>query len=118
MTSVRLRVKPGVELQLEVVLVGEHPARLKEALEEVLQALDDAFGLRIGRLAKPPADTQLPAQRRELLRWTAAVAVDASLAIADQCLRQRPSDHRQRRMPASRSGVCLVNISAAAPARE
>ena len=29
-----------------------------------------------------------------------------------------PSDHRQRAIPASRSGVCLENTSAPAPARE
>ncbi len=29
-----------------------------------------------------------------------------------------PSDHRQRQMPNSRSGVCLENTTAPAPARE
>ena len=45
-----------VELELEVELVRERPAGLEVALDEALQPLDDALGLRIGRLAELPVD--------------------------------------------------------------
>ena len=91
----------------------------KLRLRVALQPLDGALGLRIGRLAEPPVDPQLAAEGGELLRRPAAMAVrcrpggprPASAAAP-------PSDHRQRAIPASRSGVCLEKTSAPAPARE
>ena len=78
--------KPRVELVLEVQLVREAAARLEVRLGIALQALDDALGLRVGRLAEQPIHAQLSAQRGELLARSAAVAVDAGLAIPDQRL--------------------------------
>ena len=49
--------EPCVELQLEVELVGEAPAGLEAALEEVLQPLDNALGLRVARLAEKNQST-------------------------------------------------------------
>jgi hypothetical protein len=83
-----------------------------------VQALDGALGLRIGRLAEPPADPELAAERSEGLGGTSVAGVDAGLAIPDQGLRQGPSDHRQRAIPQSRSGICLENTNVPAPARE
>ena len=88
MTDVRALRKPRVELQLEIELVRERPAGLETALDEVLQPLDDALGLRVGRRAELPVDLQLAAERRELLARPAAVAVDAGLAVPDQRLGQ------------------------------
>ena len=65
--GVRALGEPGVELELEVELVRERPAGLEAALDEVLQPLDDALGLRIGRRAEVPVDPQLAAERGELL---------------------------------------------------
>ena len=59
------------------------------------------------------------AERGERLGRAAAAGVQPGLAIPDQRLAAAPpSDHRQRRIPNSRSGVCLEKISAPAPARE
>ena len=79
---------PGVELVLEVELVGKHAAGLEVGLRVALPALDDALGLRIARPAEVPADPQLAAERGELLGRAAVVGVDAGLAIPDQRLRQ------------------------------
>ncbi len=73
---------------LVAALVGEAAPALEVGLQIALQALDDALGLGIGRLAEPPPDPQLAAERRELRRRAAAVAVDAGLAIPDQRLRE------------------------------
>src|SRR5712691_6056262 len=81
-------LKPGVELELVVAFVGEAATTLEVGLQIALQPLDDALGLRIGRLAEPPSDLQLATQRRELAGRASAVAVDAGLAIPDQRLRQ------------------------------
>src|SRR5215213_1463607 len=97
MTDVRALRKPRVELQLEIELVRERPAGLETALDEVLQPLDDALGLRVGRGAELPVDLQLAAEHRELLARPAAVAVDAGLAVPDQRLghrSQRPQTAR------------------------
>jgi hypothetical protein len=85
---VRALGEPGVELQLEVALVGEGTARLKALLDEVLQALDDALGLRIRRLTEVPIDPELPAERRELVGRAALAGVQPGLAIPDQQLGQ------------------------------
>ena len=90
MPCIRALRKPGVELELEVKLVRERPAGLKAALDEVLQPLDDALGLRVARLAEMPVDFQLPAERRELLARSLAVTMDAGLTVPDQRLRQCP----------------------------
>src|SRR5438874_1157984 len=45
-------VDPGVKLQLEIDLVGERAAALEALLQELLQALDDALGLRSARWQK------------------------------------------------------------------
>jgi hypothetical protein len=103
---------------LVVELVGEHASGLERALHEVLQALDGALGLRVGRLAEAPVELEPAAERGEPLSRTAVAGVQARLAIPDQRLREPPSDHRQRAIPQSRSGVCLVKTSAPAPARE
>ena len=115
---VRALIEPRVELQLKVQLIGERAAGLKGALDEVLQALDDALGLRVGRLAEMPTDAQLTAERGELIARAAAVTVDAGLTVPDQRLRQRAQRPQTARIPANRSGVCLLKINAPAPARE
>jgi hypothetical protein len=81
--------EPCVELQLEVELVGKAPAGLEAALEEVLQPLDNALGLRVARLAKEPVDAQRAAERGELRRRPPAAGVKPGLLIPDQRLRQR-----------------------------
>jgi hypothetical protein len=88
---VRARVdlrKPGIELVLEVQLVGEGAPALEVRLRIALQALDGALGLRAGRLAEPPPDSELAAEGGEGLRRSAVVAVDARLAVPDQRPRQ------------------------------
>jgi len=52
-------LKPGVELELVVAFVGEAATTLEVGLQIALQPLDDALGLRTGRLAEPPSDLQL-----------------------------------------------------------
>jgi hypothetical protein len=79
---------PGVELQLEVKLVGEDPARLEALLHEVLQALNDALGLRVRWLAEVPVHAQLSAERRVFLGRTILAGVQSGLAIRDQQLGQ------------------------------
>ena len=86
---VRAVVKPAVRLQLAVQLVCERPAGFEGAFHEVLQALDDAFGLRVTRVAEVPVDAQLPAERREVVGRSAARRVQAGLAIPHQRLRKR-----------------------------
>ncbi len=120
-TGLRPRIRalePAVELQLVVALVGERSAAFKVGLQVALHALDDASGLRIGRLAEPPPDLQLAAERRELRCRSAVVAVDAGLAVPNQRLRQAAQRPQTPYVPQSRSGVCLEKISAPAPARE
>ena len=63
----------------EVQLVSEATAGLKAAFHEVLQALDDALGLRVTRIAEVPVDAQLPAEGGELDRRSAARRVQAGL---------------------------------------
>src|SRR5215207_5456390 len=99
MPCVRALREPGVELELEVERVGERPARLEAALDEVLQPLDDPLCLRVARRAEPPVDAQLAAERGELLARAAAVAVDAGLTVPDQRLRQRPTRPQTARDP-------------------
>jgi len=76
---VRAIIKPAVQLQLAVQLVGEAAAGLEAAFHEVLQALDDALGLRVTRIAEVPVDAQLPAEGGELDRRSAARRVQAGL---------------------------------------
>ena len=59
---VRPLVKPGVELELIVELVREHPPGLEAALDEVLQTLDDPLGLRVA-LARRSASRPAAARR-------------------------------------------------------
>ena len=115
---IRAIIKPPVELHLVVKLVGEAAPRLKRALHEVLQALNATLRLWVPGLTEEPIDAQLPAERGELHRRSAAGRVKARLAVPNQRLRNAPNDHRQRRMPQSSSGVCLENTTAPAPARE
>src|SRR4051812_43488243 len=63
--------------------------RVQAALEEVLQALDDALGLRVARLAKMPVDPQRPAERGELTGRPTGARVKPGLAVPDQRLGQR-----------------------------
>ena len=118
MPRVRALGEPRVELQLEVELVGEGAAGLEAALDEVLQPLDDALGLRVARLAEVPVDPQLAAERGELVVGRPSRACSPDWRSQTSVCGSAPSDHRQRRIPASRSGVCLEKISAPAPARE
>jgi hypothetical protein len=83
-------LKPGVELQLVVALVGKVPAAFEVRLKIALQALDDALGVRIGGLAEAPADLQLATERGELAARAPAVAVDAGLAIPEGRRYARP----------------------------
>ena len=102
-------VEPGVELELVVELVGEAAAGLKAALHEVLQALDDALGLRVARLAEVPADPQRAAERGERRRSAARRRRAARTGGPRPASRgSAPSDHRQRRIPNSRSGDLLA----------
>jgi len=80
--------EPGVELLLEVQLVGEDAAGLEVRFRVALQPLDRALGLRIGQLAEMPVDLQLAAERGKRLGRPAAMAVDAGLAVPDQRPRQ------------------------------
>ncbi len=118
MANVRALAEPRVELQLKVELVRERPAGLETALDEVLQPLDDALGLRIARLAEMPVDAQLAAERGELLGRASAPACNPAWRSQTSVCGSAPSDHRQREIPASRSGAWLEKTSAPAPARE
>ena len=75
MARVGAGIEPIVALQLEIQLVGEAAAGLKAALDEVLQPLDDALGLRVPALAEIPADPQRAAEGGELDRGPAAAGV-------------------------------------------
>jgi hypothetical protein len=110
--------EPGVELVLEVELVGETAARLEVSLGVALQPLDSALGLRVGRPAEPPVNAQLPAERSERLAWPAAVAVNAGLAVPDQHLRQRAEPHQAAGDPREQVLVSFEKTSTPAPARE
>jgi hypothetical protein len=90
-------------LQLEVELVGENPPRLEALLDQVLQALDHALGLRLRRLAEVPIDAQLPAERRVFLRGATLAAVSPDWRSQTSSSGSAPSD---------------AKISAPAPARE
>jgi hypothetical protein len=95
--------------------VGRHPT---VHTRRYLQALDDTLGLRVRRLAEVPIDAQLAAERCVFLGGAALAIASPDWRSQTSSLGRAPSDHRQRRTPASRSGVCLVKISAPAPARE
>jgi hypothetical protein len=110
--------KPGVELQLEVELVRDALPRVEVALQEVLQPLDDALGLRVARLAEEPVEPERAAERDELRSRPPAASVQPGLAIPDELLRQRTERTQAARMPNSRSGVCLEKFSAPAAALE
>ena len=58
-------VAPLVELELEVVLVGEAAARFEVGAHEAMAPLEYALGLRVARLEDDPADRQLAAEARE-----------------------------------------------------
>jgi hypothetical protein len=74
---------------LEVELARETSPRLESLLDEALQPLDDALGLRIARLAEMPADPQLTAEAGERLARAAAAGVQSGLTVPDQRPRQR-----------------------------
>ena len=71
-------IEPCVELILEVELVAEHAAGLEVGLDEALQPLDGALGLRIRRLAEAPVDLQLAAEAGEPRRSCFARASSAA----------------------------------------
>jgi hypothetical protein len=75
---------PGLELVLEVALVGEHAAGLEVRLRVALPSLNDTLGLRVAGSAEVPADLQLATERGELLAGADVVGVDAGLAIPNQ----------------------------------
>ena len=81
--------KPCVELVLEFQVAREPAAGLEVRLRIALQPLDRALRLRVGRLAEPSSDFQLPAERGERLRRSTLVAVDAGLPIPNELLRKR-----------------------------
>ena len=113
-------VKPAVELQLVVAARCANAAPgLEAAFDEVLQALDDALGLRVAARRRS-ASRRAAARRTRRTRSVGRPAVACSPAWRSQTsvCGSAPSDHRQRRIPNSRSGVCLEKISAPAPARE
>ena len=70
-------------------MVREPPAGLEVGAHEPVRALQHPLCLRIGGLEDHPADTELPAERRELISRPAA-ADDRALAIPHQLLRQHP----------------------------
>jgi hypothetical protein len=111
-------LEPGVELELEVELVGEAPARLEVRLQVAPQALDDALGLGVGRLAEVPVELQLAAEGGVGVGRAAVARVQAPSRSQTASSGSAPSDHRQRVIPNSRSGACFENTSAPAPARE
>lgn len=110
--------EPGVELVLEIQVVGELAARLEVRLGLALHPLDRAFGLRVGRLAEAPRDLQLPAERSERLARAAGVAVDAGLAIPNELRRQCPQARQAARDAREQILSSLLKISTPAPARE
>ena len=80
----------------------------KLRLDEVLQALDDALGLRIARLAEVPADPQLRRRTRRTPRSGGRRRRAARPGGPRPASRgSAPSDHKQRRIPNSRSGGLL-----------
>ena len=103
---------------LEVELVREQPAGLEAALGEVLQALDDALGLRIAAVAEVPADPQLPAEGSKRVRRTTAAGVQPGLAVPDQRLGSAPSATGSDGSRTTGPAISLAKISAPAPARE
>ena len=112
-------LKPRIELQLEVEVIGKAPSRLEVRLEVSLQALDDALGLRIGCFAEVPVEEQLPAEAGiGIGRSTAACVQAPPRDPRPSRAGNAPSENRQRLMPHRTSGACLLKISAPAPARE
>jgi hypothetical protein len=90
-------VRTTRRVQLDVELVGRCATGLEGPLDEVLQALDDALGLRVRRLAKVPVDTQLSAERRVFLRGATLAGVQPGLVIPDQPLRKRAQRREDQR---------------------
>jgi hypothetical protein len=84
---------PAVELQLEVGRVREPAAGLEVRTQEPVRALNDSFGLRIGRLEDDPADLELTAERGERLARATATS-DCGLPIPHQLLRQHPQPNK------------------------
>ena len=111
-------LKPVVELELEVALVGEQATRLEASFEEVLQPLDHALGLRIGRLAEAPREPQLAAERGEVVGRAALACVQGALPVPDERLGQRPERPQTGPIPQRMSGACFEKTKAPAPARE
>jgi hypothetical protein len=93
--------------------LAKNPPRLEALLDQVLQALDHALGLRVRRLAEVPIDGQLPAERRVFLRGATLAAVQPGLAIPDQQLRKRAQGREDQRastgalvVPTPDCGLC------------
>jgi hypothetical protein len=96
-------VRTTRRVQLDVELVGRCATGLKGPRDEVLQALDDALGLRVRRLAEVPVDAQLSAERRVFLPGATLAGVQPGLVIPDQQLRKRA----QRREDQRRIAACV-----------
>jgi hypothetical protein len=88
MVRIGALAKPAVELLLVVVVVDECPARLEARFDVALQAFDDALGLRLGRLAEPPAHLELAAEGGERVRRPAGAGVRCALAVDHKRLGQ------------------------------
>ncbi len=87
--DVRALIKPAIQLILKVKLVAERPPRLKAGLHELLQPLNNALRLTIPGIEDPPADRQLPTERRELLGRAPPTSMQTAL----------PVDHRSAPVP-------------------
>jgi hypothetical protein len=100
------------------------PARLRSAAPARRTAPGSAGSARrrpwpADRSARRSTSRPAAARRsRRLVGRAAPWACNPDWRSQTSVLGSAPSDHRQRRIPASRSGVCLVKITAPAPARE
>lgn len=98
-------LEPAVELELVVALVGEAAAAFEVGVQVALQALDDALGLRVRRSRNRhptfscPQSAASSAVGRPPWPWMPACRSQTNVSGSP------PSDHRQRAMPESRSGV-------------
>ena len=111
-------VERAIELVLEVELVGERAAGLEALAQEALTVFDEPLGLGIALPADAPADPQLAAEAGEVLGGATAAAMQRSLAVGDEQLRQAAEALEAAPERPEEVGACLEKTSAPAAARE
>jgi hypothetical protein len=99
-------------------MVGKDAAGLEARLQKAPQALDEALGLGVARLADEPADAQRPQKRAKGLGRPAPPACSDRSRSVTRVAGSAPRRSIAGHSPARMSGASLEKTSVPAPARE